>query len=571
MKRIFPFVLALVMVLSLAACGGTTAATMHLRRTEGTVAVSDGDGKDVPVLDNLGLYSGYEVGTRSASYAWIDLDDVKLAKLDQNSEISIEKEGKALDIRLKSGSLFFNVTQPLEDDETMNIHTSTLLLGIRGTSGWVEENDGLSRVYLLEGKAECSAEGQTVRVNAGEFAGLTTDGELVVKGFTQQDIPAFVRKDADPELIDSVDKAPEPTEAPGPSNTPELSETLEPTGGQGGENDEPDDGTEILEALRSAQNGDVITLPWNVVSDTTDTVQIQGGTEDDPVVLDLNGYNLTLTATGANPGFNITGALEIRDSSSEGTGGLNFTKNASYSTCSIRLQDGSHLFMKGGTITSFNTTVLSIFDAAFTMTGGTVNGYVYIENSASPTITIDGGTIAKTGNGAAIQSNGSMTLNINGGTITAENGNAIYMYNGNVTITGGTIRSENDLAIYEGGGTVTMEGGTIDGGINVASTNVIFNLNGGEVMSSSDGGTVRGGYSSLSGRSSFLNFTGGTITNTGEGYAVSAPSRCVQTLTDTVIRAKRSELFINGNEAWWPEGCAASGPDPEGYYYLVKS
>ena len=39
------------------------------------------------------------------SYARINLDDVKLAKLDQNSEITIRKEGKALDIEVKSGSL----------------------------------------------------------------------------------------------------------------------------------------------------------------------------------------------------------------------------------------------------------------------------------------------------------------------------------------------------------------------------------------------------------------------------------------------------------------------------------
>ena len=69
MKRILSFALALIMVLSLAACSGTNAATIHLRRTEGTVSVSDGSGKDIPALDNLGLYSGYGVGTRSASYA----------------------------------------------------------------------------------------------------------------------------------------------------------------------------------------------------------------------------------------------------------------------------------------------------------------------------------------------------------------------------------------------------------------------------------------------------------------------------------------------------------------------
>ena len=217
-KKLLAMFLTVVMAAGLAACsGGATAATMHLRRTEGTVAVSDGSGKDVPLLDNLSLYSGYGVGTRSASYAWIDLDDVKLTKLDQNSEISIQKEGKALNIEVISGSLFFNVTQPLEDDETMEIRASTMLVGIRGTCGWVENRNSISRVYLLEGKVECSAGTRTVQVSAGEMAELTVDGELVVKEFTQQDIPAFVRDDADPDLIGGVEGTPEPTPTPTPT------------------------------------------------------------------------------------------------------------------------------------------------------------------------------------------------------------------------------------------------------------------------------------------------------------------------------------------------------------------
>ena len=68
MKRILSFALAMILVLTLTACGGQfTAATMHLRRTEGTVSVSDGSGKDIPALNNLGLYSGYGVGTGSVT------------------------------------------------------------------------------------------------------------------------------------------------------------------------------------------------------------------------------------------------------------------------------------------------------------------------------------------------------------------------------------------------------------------------------------------------------------------------------------------------------------------------
>ena len=226
-KSLAVILLAAVMAagpLSLTSCTGgkNTAATMHLRRAEGTVAVSNDNGKDVPVLDNLGLYSGYGVGTQSASYAWISLDDIKLTKLDQNSEITIQKEGKALDIQLKSGGLFFNVTEPLADDETMDIRTSTMLVGIRGTCGWVNAGDSLSQVYILEGKVDCSARGKTVRVSAGEMGALTADGELVVKPFTADDLPAFVRDEVDPDLPGGPDETPGPesTETPEPAPTP---------------------------------------------------------------------------------------------------------------------------------------------------------------------------------------------------------------------------------------------------------------------------------------------------------------------------------------------------------------
>lgn len=84
---------------------------MHLVRTEGTVGVSDGEGKDLEPMENLGLYSGYGVDTQAESCAWIDLDNVKLAKMDAESEVEITRDGKKLEIDVKSGSLFFNVSE----------------------------------------------------------------------------------------------------------------------------------------------------------------------------------------------------------------------------------------------------------------------------------------------------------------------------------------------------------------------------------------------------------------------------------------------------------------------------
>lgn len=196
MKKQVSFLLALVLLLTSCGSGsGTSAATMHLRRAEGTVSVSDGEGKNVEPRENLGLYSGYGVDTKNESYAWIDLDEVKLSKLDQNSQATIKKEDKHLEIEVLSGAVFFNVTEPLADDETMNIRTSTMMLGIRGTCGWValSEDKGTLTVGLLEGKVECSNGEDTAVVSAGEKGTIPASGEINVTPLTAAQVPAFVK------------------------------------------------------------------------------------------------------------------------------------------------------------------------------------------------------------------------------------------------------------------------------------------------------------------------------------------------------------------------------------------
>lgn len=207
-KRCTAMLLILSLLLSMAACGNQAKATdMHLKRTKGDVDVADEKGADVPVLKDLGLYSGYDVDTRSDSFAWISLDDVKLAKMDQKSEVSIQKEGKSLEIEVLSGSLFFNVAEPLKDDETMDIRTSAMLVGIRGTCGWVEvPDDEHMTLYLLEGKVKCTAGENTSTVTAGEMAAMAEGGEIIVAKFTSQNVPGFVREELeeDDDLAEAI-------------------------------------------------------------------------------------------------------------------------------------------------------------------------------------------------------------------------------------------------------------------------------------------------------------------------------------------------------------------------------
>lgn len=212
MKKKFTHIRAAVLLLIVfalcTACGALGKATsMRLTRTDGSVSVWNDRQKELEPVENMGLYSGYQMETQEASFAWIDLDSAKLAKMDQESDIEIRKSKKDLEILLKAGNLFFNVTEPLKDDETMNIRTSTMGVGIRGTCGWIEVPDRHHMiVYILEGTVECtvtdpeSGEVKTASVSAGQTAVLSTEGgsgTIEVERFSQAAVPSFVMGELD--------------------------------------------------------------------------------------------------------------------------------------------------------------------------------------------------------------------------------------------------------------------------------------------------------------------------------------------------------------------------------------
>lgn len=233
--------LLMAVMLLLTACGpSASAAAMSLAKAEGTVGIADGDGKSVPVAEDRSLYSGYQVGTEAKSHAWISLDDVKLVKMDEESAIELRKENRNLEIFVNSGQLFFNITEPLEEDETLDIRTSTMTVGIRGTCGWVSVlEEGHMQVCVLEGKVHCevtdpvSGQSAETEVSAGERADLyirSEEGEdaaceIVKSKISRADIPDFVLEEVNLEAL-GTELAEEPEET-GEETAEEPQETAE--------------------------------------------------------------------------------------------------------------------------------------------------------------------------------------------------------------------------------------------------------------------------------------------------------------------------------------------------------
>lgn len=204
-----------------AAAEAAVGTTLRLEKTEGTVTVESASGKSLSLRNGMRLYSGTKIKTSEGSYAYISLDSGKAVKLDASSESEVRKSGKKLELNLLSGELFFDVTVPLEKDESLNIRTSTMVTGVRGTSGYAVVYDCYhSEIVLLEGhltihKTLGSTGGSMVEINGGEKAIAAPLREeqndqiqLTVESVKEESVPGFVAVEVkdDLNLQDRIDK-----------------------------------------------------------------------------------------------------------------------------------------------------------------------------------------------------------------------------------------------------------------------------------------------------------------------------------------------------------------------------
>ena len=145
-KKIIIIVAAILMVVAALVCififrSQIRATTMRILRMEGEVSLED-NGKKKTATENLRLNSGNALSTAIKSLVSIGLDDSKIVTLDELSRAEFNQAGRQLDLKLTDGSLFFEVQKPLADDETLDIRTNTMVVGIRGTSGWISVGGG---------------------------------------------------------------------------------------------------------------------------------------------------------------------------------------------------------------------------------------------------------------------------------------------------------------------------------------------------------------------------------------------------------------------------------------------
>ena len=173
-KRVLCVLMACVLMLAPAtpaSAATARATTMKLEKKVGAVTLKTQSGTSLRITDGMRLYNGNSLATGKYSYAYISLDSSKAVKLDQSSSATLRQNGRSLELLVKSGKLFFNVDKPLGQDESMNVRTSTMVTGIRGTCGVVEAvSQRQSKLYLIEGEVTLGTGDQAVAVRGGQIA-----------------------------------------------------------------------------------------------------------------------------------------------------------------------------------------------------------------------------------------------------------------------------------------------------------------------------------------------------------------------------------------------------------------
>ncbi|MCR5791167.1 MAG: InlB B-repeat-containing protein [Lachnospiraceae bacterium] len=191
-----------------------SAVVIRLIERDGAVAMRDEKGSDRELLDNMRLNSGSLLTTGADGLLKLDMDETKIVTMVEDSRLAVEKNGKALALDLQQGSLLFNVTQKLNDDEAFDIRTSTMVVGIRGTSAWVDADT--FDLYLLDGKLHITGinpntggtretditAGQHIRVYLFDDRTGTDSVDFYVEEVQPHDLPERLRRilREDPEL-----------------------------------------------------------------------------------------------------------------------------------------------------------------------------------------------------------------------------------------------------------------------------------------------------------------------------------------------------------------------------------
>ncbi|MBO4884279.1 MAG: FecR domain-containing protein, partial [Clostridia bacterium] len=218
MKRIITRVarihIVFAMILALAFCAPAQAETyeaktMRLLHYQGSVEIFNPSGESRFVMENVRFSSGEVMQTGADGLASVGLDETKIVTLDADSRVEFIQEADHFRLNLLQGAIILDVQEKLDENESLDIQTSTMTVGIRGTLIFVSEEVAdneqkvKTRLGVMEGTAQIDYEDQSgahrlMPVPAGQLVTIECQTEdksgvsPVITNMTSQDVEGFV-------------------------------------------------------------------------------------------------------------------------------------------------------------------------------------------------------------------------------------------------------------------------------------------------------------------------------------------------------------------------------------------
>ena len=167
-----------------------------LEATGSYTYVKKANGREFKATKGMGLGQGNEIITGAGSKIYIEADNDKVIRLDEDTIVEITKaSAKSLKLTLHSGNLFFNVDKPLGSDEEMTFEAAHTSMSIRGTSGVFSFNPLKMEFFLVEGSVQWDlGDGNVVELKAGETIEMVRDTSTLGLGPGVEGVYTFNKK-----------------------------------------------------------------------------------------------------------------------------------------------------------------------------------------------------------------------------------------------------------------------------------------------------------------------------------------------------------------------------------------
>lgn len=594
--RVFFFLLSFCLcagnlTLTSQAANSASASTVRLSKTEGTVEVSDSAGKAAFYRQDMRLANGDHTVTAERSYAWFSLDDTKVVKEDAVSDVEVRKRGQKLEVLVNSGSLFFNITEPLKEDESLNIRTSTMVMGVRGTCGVIKGvGEGITCLQLLTGHLECivtnpeTGDTKIISLEAGDEAYFYADQtgqrgvtNIVIEKLAVEDLNGFVLM----ELVGDLDLLNKIREESGLDFSAYTiddarARLLQDQADTAAKNNKP-----LTVNNRKINNG-IKDPVWekdkdpqpDTSGDDSSSSDSSGNPDEDQKIGPVVRLTMKVTATEVQEYLNNPDVEQVILMPNSDT-----SQNTLDVDIDLNVPEGKTLTTQRGVYVDVQDGKSATVDGTANLSGNlTNNGEIKVNSSNTLRVDADVlnyGSFVNTESGRTIVTgkfigygdgalenrgqfegmvSGEGMFFLNQGTLTGELIGA-FQY---LELVGGTLTGTVDASITE---IFSLEGGAVNGTVSLSGDTASFKLTGGTITANSGDAALAIEAGDLSN----VYFDGGTVTNNGSGSAFKyGGSGDLSYSGGTVFQTKEFSEVVEPRIPFW------HGGESGDYYKLLE-